>query len=288
MPASPRLLRRRIRSIRNTAKITKAMQLIAASKMRRAQQMMFDGRPYAEKIREVLSRLAAIQTIGGQPAVPLLEVRPTTTTALVLVTPDRGLCGALVANVNRAAARTLAETEGDVLVIAVGRRGRNFMVRVGAEVKAVFDNIPDRPKLSDTLPISALVISLFEKHQLDKVLLGYSRFDSVAVQHPVIQNLVPIEPAELGPHELIDYIYEPDPETVLTALLPRYIEMQVYHAILEAIASEHSARMVAMKNATDAANEMIDDLTLALNKARQEAITAEMLDIVGAVAALES
>lgn len=287
MPASPRLLRRRIRSIRNTSKITKAMQLIAASKMRRAQQMMFDGRPYAEKIREVLSRLAAVQTISGQAAVPLLEVREPKTTALILVTPDRGLCGALVANINRAAGRTLAETEGNVLVISVGRRGRTFMVRVGAEVKAVFENLPDRPRLADTLPISSLVVNLFEQHEVDKVLLGYSRFESAAVQHPVIQNLIPVEPAKMGPHELIDYIYEPDPETVLASLLPRYIEMQVYHAILEAIASEHSARMVAMKNATDAANEMIENLTLALNKARQESITTEMLDIVGAVAALE-
>ena len=287
MAENVRALRLRIRSLANTAKITKAMQMIAASKMRRAQEMVLAGRPYSEKIERLLSDLAAVQSQSDEAAVPLLEVRPVEKTALVLVTPDRGLCGGLHANMNRAAGEVIQNADSDFVVITVGRKGRDFIVRSGTELLATFEGIGDRPSLDDTRPISNIVIQEFEKRGIDRVLLGYSRFVSTAVQSPSISTLIPVDPAELAPGKAIDYIYEPDPRGVLQELLPRFIEMEIYHAILEAIASEHSARMIAMQNATDAATDLVDELTLALNKARQESITSEILDILGGMAAVE-
>ncbi len=287
MAKNIRALRLRIRSLGNTAKITKAMQMIAASKMRRAQEMVLAGRPYSEKIEVMLADLAAVQSQADEAAVPLLEVRPVQKTALVLVTPDRGLCGGLHSNMNRAAGEAIRNADSDVVVITVGRKGRDFIVRSGTELLATFENVGDRPTLDDTRPISSIVIQEFEKRAIDRVWLGFSRFVNIAVQKPEISTLIPVEPAELEPGQAVDYIYEPSPRDVLEELLPRFVEMEIYHAILEAIASEHSARMVAMQNATDAANDLIDELTLVLNKARQESITSEILDIVGGVAAVE-
>lgn len=287
MAKNVQALRLRIRSLGNTAKITKAMQMIAASKMRRAQEMVVAGRPYSEKIEAMLADLAAVQGQTDEAEVPLLEVRPVQKTALVLVTPNRGLCGGLHANMNRAAGEAIQSAESDVVVITVGRKGRDFVVRSGTELLATFEDIGDRPTLDDTRPISNIVIQEFEKREIDRVWLGFTRFINTAVQRPEIATLIPVEPAELEPGQAVDYIYEPNSREVLEQLLPRFVEMEIYHAILEAIASEHSARMVAMRNATDAANDLIDDLTLVLNKARQESITAEILDIVGGVAAVE-
>ncbi|MCH7738607.1 MAG: ATP synthase F1 subunit gamma [Chloroflexi bacterium] len=287
MAKNIRALRLRIRSLGNTAKITKAMQMIAASKMRRAQEMVLAGRPYSEKIEVMLADLAAVQSQTDEAAVPLLEVRPVQKTALVLVTPDRGLCGGLHSNMNRAAGEAIRNADSDVVVITVGRKGRDFIVRSGTELLATFENVGDRPTLDDTRPISSIVIQEFEKRAIDRVWLGFSRFVNIGVQKPEISTLIPVEPAELEPGQAVDYIYEPSPRDVLEELLPRFVEMEIYHAILEAIASEHSARMVAMQNATDAANDLIDELTLVLNKARQESITSEILDIIGGVAAVE-
>lgn len=287
MAKNIRALRLRIRSLGNTAKITKAMQMIAASKMRRAQEMVLAGRPYSEKIEVMLADLAAVQSQADEAAVPLLEVRPVQKTALVLVTPDRGLCGGLHSNMNRAAGEAIRNADSDVVVITVGRKGRDFIVRSGTELLATFENVGDRPTLDDTRPISSIVIQEFEKRAIDRVWLGFSRFVNIGVQKPEISTLIPVEPAELEPGQAVDYIYEPSPRDVLEELLPRFVEMEIYHAILEAIASEHSARMVAMQNATDAANDLIDELTLVLNKARQESITSEILDIIGGVAAVE-
>lgn len=287
MAKSTRALKRRIRSVANTAKITNAMQLIAASKMRRAQQMVLAGRPYSEKIQGLLSDLSAVHSPEEDELVPLLEVRPVRRTGLLLVTPDRGLCGGLVSNMNRATGEAIRDADGDVVVIAVGRKGRDFIVRSGSELQAVFENIGDRPTLEETRPISSLVIREFREQSVDRVWLGFARFVNTAVQRPEITTLIPVAPAEVEAVHAAGYIYEPDAAAVLEELLPRYVEMEVYHAILEAIASEHSARMVAMKNATDAANDLIADLTLELNKVRQESITSEILDIVGGVAAVE-
>ena len=284
--ANIRQIRRRIRSVQNTAKITKAMQMIAASKMRRAQQLTLAGRPYAEKLQGVLADLAA-QSTDTWDVHPLLQKREVSHTSVVHITPDRGLCGGLNANMNRATGQFILEQQDPVSVIAVGRKGRDFMVRYGRDVRAVFIDVGDRPALADALPIAYQIIDDYTSGQTDRVMIGYSQFVNTAVQRPVLQQLLPVEPASLEAGQAVGYIYEPQSIEVLAALLPRFVEMQIYHAILESIASEQSARMVAMRNATDSANDMIDALTLMMNKVRQESITKELLDIVGGVAALE-
>ena len=287
MAVNLRVLRRRIASLENTAKITKAMQLIAASKMRRAQQSVISGRPYSEHIQGLLADLSAVHDPEDGGTAPLLDVRPVEKTALILITPDRGLCGGLVSNMNRAAGEAIQKADSEVSVITVGKKGRNFIVRSGADLQATFESVGDRPTLEDTRPISNMVIDEFKRQGIDRVWIGYSSFVNTAVQKPIVRTVIPVEPAELDSIQATEYIYEPNATAVLEELLPRYVEMEVYHAILEAIASEHSARMIAMQNATDAATEMVEDLTLQLNKARQESITAELLDIVGGVAAVE-
>ena len=284
--ANIRQIRRRIRSVQNTAKITKAMQMIAASKMRRAQQLTLASRPYAEKLQGVLADLAA-QSTDAWDVHPLLQKREVGHTSVVHITPDRGLCGGLNANMNRATGQFILEQQDPVSVIAVGRKGRDFMVRHGRDVRAVFIDMGDRPALADALPIAYQIIDDYTSGQTDRVMIGYSQFVNMAVQRPVLQQLLPVEPASLEAGQAVGYIYEPRSIEVLAALLPRFVEMQIYHAVLESIASEQSARMVAMRNATDSANDMIDSLTLTMNKVRQEAITRELLDIVGGVAALE-
>ena len=284
--ANIRIIRRRIRSVQNTAKITKAMQMIAASKMRRAQQMTLAGRPYAEKMWEVLADLAA-QPVEAEETHPLLRHREVQRIQVIQLSPDRGLCGGLSSNLNRATGRFILEQQVPVSMVAVGRKARDFGVRAGRDVRAVFIDIGDRTTVADILPIAYLAVEDYTSGYVDRVMVTYSQFVSTAVQRPVMQQLLPVEPAALEPGQDVGYIYEPDSLAVLSALLPRFVEMQLYHAMLESIASEHSARMVAMRNATDSALEMIDSLTLMLNKVRQETITKELLDIVGGVAALE-
>ena len=173
-----------------------------------------------------------------------------------------------------------------VSLIAVGRKGLDFMRRYGRDIRAEFTRLGDRPSLLDTLPISRIIIDDYTNGVIDMVYLVYARFISTMVQRPVMQQILPVEPAAIPRAENVDYIYEPGPAAVLGELLPRFVEMEVYHAILESIASEQSARMVAMRNATDSANELIEELTLMYNKARQESITKELLDITGGAAAL--
>ena len=278
------------------------MQMIAASKMQRAQQMVRNGRDYAEKIQAVLTDL----TSAGDPAedekenlTPLLLQRPVNRVLILLVTPDRGLAGALVGNLSRIAGQFIRDSEVPVAAVTVGRKGARFVGRIGPELKASF-SVADRPRLDDTVSISRFIVGLYESGEVDRVVMIYAQFVNTAVQKPVVRQILPVEPAAPEPDKAdgavtvpaasarhIDYIFEPDPATVLNTLVPRYVETQIYHSILEAIASEHSARMVAMRNATDNANELIDGLTLDLNKARQEQITGELLDIVGGVAAVE-
>jgi F-type H+-transporting ATPase subunit gamma len=261
------------------------MEMIAASKMKKAQERGLAGRPYAEKIRQVIADLAALPGVELQH--PLLQRRPVKNVAVVHITPDRGLCGGLNANLNRRLAGFILEQKASVCVIAVGRKGRDFTVRCGRDLRAEFTQLGDKPGLLDTVPVSHIVIDGYSHGQMDMVYLSYAQFISTMVQKPVIQPLLPVEPAVIPRAENVDYIYEPGAEAVLGGLLPRFVEMQVYHAILESIASEQSARMVAMRSATDSANELIGDLTLMYNKARQEAITKELLDITGGVVALE-
>ena len=283
---SVRQIRRRIRSVENTAKITNAMSMIAASKMRRAQEAAITGRPYAELMASLLSHLAAQP--DDEEIHPLLRRRDVNRLGMVVITSDRGLTGGLNANVNRAAAQFLLDHGGDASVIAVGRKGRDFMVRYQGDVRAVFTDLGDRPSLTDVSPIAHLVVDDYSEERVDAVYVAYAQFVSTTLQQAVVEPLLPVVPAELRTQEAVGYIYEPTSLTVLSGLLPRFVEMQLYHRVLEAAASEQSARMVAMRNATDNANEMAEDLTLVMNKVRQAAITTELLDIVGGAAAVQA
>jgi F-type H+-transporting ATPase subunit gamma len=283
--ADIRKIKRRITGAQNIAKITRAMEMVAASKMRKAQERGLAGRPYSEKITQVIADLAALP--GIELHHPLLNRRPVKTIAVLHITPDRGLCGGLNANLNRSLGSFILEQSAPVVAICVGRKGRDFTARTVCDMRAEFTQLGDKPTFLETLPVSQIIIEDYSEGLIDKVYVSYAQFVSTMVQKPVVKQLLPVEPAEIPGGENVDYIYEPTAAEVLGGLLPRFVEMEVYHAILESIASEQSARMVAMKSATDSANELIDYLTLAYNKARQDAITTELLDISGGVTALE-
>ena len=282
---SLRQIRRRMRSIENTGKVTKAMEMIAASRMRRAQSAVLAGRPYSGKIQEVIADLAA-QPGDDDSIHPLLQERPVNRIEIVHIAPDRGLCGGLHSNLNRRVAQFFLEQQVPVTIVAVGRKGRDFMARYGQDLKAVFTNLGDRPVLADTTAISGMVIDDYTQGLADEVYISYVEFVSTTVQRPVVRRLLPVLPVELSAQERVGYIYEPTSLVVLGSLLPRFVEMQIYHALLELIASEQSARMVAMRSATDNAADMVSDLTLLANKVRQESITNELLDILGGAAAV--
>ncbi|MBI2832232.1 MAG: ATP synthase F1 subunit gamma [Chloroflexi bacterium] len=283
--ANIRIIRRRIRSVRSVAKITRAMEMIATSKMRKAQERGLQGRPYAEKLHQVIADLVALPDTG-KALHPLLQVRPVSKIAVVHITPDRGLCGGLHSNLNRKTGSFILEQKVPTSMIVVGSKGRDYMRRYRCDIRAEFTHLGDRPNLIDTLPISRIIIDDYTNAIVDRVYLVYADFVSTMVQRPVVHQVLPVEPAVIPASENVDYLYEPGAVGVLSALLPRFVEMEVFHAILESIASEQSARMVAMRNATDSANDLIDELTLMHNKARQEMITKELLEITGAAAAL--
>jgi len=280
-------MRLRIRSVQNTGKVTNAMSLIAASKMRRAQQAVTQGRPFAEKIQEIITHLAAQPGDDEGTVHPLLQVRPVQRVGILVISPDRGLCGGMHANLNRVVGQFMLEQTVPITAIVAGRKSRDFMVRSGQEVKAVFTELPDRPVLADTIAISHLVIDSYSEGEVDEVHLAFTRFASTLSQIPVIEKLLPVAPASLTGSERVGYIYEPDSLAVLGSLLPRYVEMEVFHALLESNASEQSSRMVAMRNATENANELMNDMTLVMNRIRQDSITNELLDLIGGQMALE-
>ena len=257
------------------------MEMVAAVKMRRAQTAVLAARPYAEKMANLLSDLAGMPQ-DDDPN-PLLQTRPIERATLVHITPDRGLCGALPGSLNRQAGNFILEEQSGtpVSVVTVGRKGRDFMVRYARDVQAVFDGIGDRPVLEDIAPMARLIMDSFIAGETDAVFISYGQFVNTVIQTPKIQQILPMVPAELTSDQAVGYIYEPGNQAVLEALLPRYVEMQLYHAVLEGIASEQSARMVAMRNATDSAEELVRDLRLEGNKVRQESITNELLDIIG-------
>jgi len=278
--ASIKILRRRIKSIQGTAKITRAMEMIATAKLRRTQQQALAGRPYSQKIRQVIADLAIEPRVkGGIP--PLLQKRDVKKIYLVHLTTDRGLCGGLNTNLNRMVAKFVLDQKGPVHLITVGKKGRSFARNSGLNIYAEFMGLGDRATLRDTLPISQIVVEDYSKGDVDLVYLAYPDFVSTMLQKPTIDVLLPVEPAKLPSGQIGEYIYEPNASAVLNELLPRFVEMQVYHAVLELIASEQSARMVAMRNASEAAQDMIESLTLTLNKARQESITKEISEITG-------
>ena len=279
--ASLRQIRRRIRSVQNTAKITRAMEMVAAVKMRRAQEAVLATRPYAEKMTGLLADLAAMPPDDPAQVHPLLQRREVKRLSVVHVTPDRGLCGALPGTLNRNVATFSLEAPGPVSIVAVGRKGRDFMTRYGRDVRAVFTGLGERPNLADITPIARLVIDDFTNGDVDAVYVAYGEYVNMMVQRPVMRRLLPVEPAELPPSHAVGYIFEPQSMQLLAELLPRSVEMEIYHAVLEANASEQSARMVAMRSATENANDLVKDLTLVANKVRQETITTELLDIIG-------
>ena len=285
--AIAREIRRRIRGVRSTGQIAKAMETVAASRMQRAQAQTLASRPYAEKAMFVLRSLARQARPTGESLHPLLMQRPVKRVAVLLYTADRGLCGAFNSNMIRKAVEFVKNQAYPVSFITVGRKGRDFLMRYGFQVAAEFIGIPDRPSLLDMLPVARVAIDDYLAGNWDTVYLAYTGFINTLVQRPTVTRLLPLEPVwETGTPSSVDYIYEPDPRTILDQVLPRFTEMQIYQAMLESIASEQSARMVAMRNAREAATDLIASLTLKYNKARQEAITTELLDIAGGAEAL--
>lgn len=295
---STREIRRRIRSVKNISQVTRAMQMVAASKMRRAQEQVLATRPYTEKAWQVLTNLAAQRGVD-ETVHPLLQVREEIKTiGVVLITADKGLCGSYNHGMIQAASRFIDELPYPVELIAVGKRGRDAMWRMKRTIVAEFSDLPPQPRLLDVTPIAHIAMDGFVSKRYDVVYLAHTDFINTLTQRPAIWQLLPLLPLDLGvtavsehrgeraPAATTEYIYEPDPHTILDTVLPRFTELQVYQALLESLASEHSARMVAMRNATENAMDLLDDLTLTYNRARQEAITKEMLDIAGGAEAL--
>ena len=283
--ATAREIQRRIRSVTNIGQVTRAMEAVSASKMRRAQERTLASRPYAERAWGILTYLAS-QPAAGRVVHPLLEKRTMRNTSLLLITPDRGLCGGLPTNVLREAVGFMNREPSAVRIITVGRKGFDFMIRYGADVYADFSGMPDQPPLAEITPIARLVIDEFLDGTFDQICMIYAHFVNTMVQRPVTRQLLPIQPAVLEGAGAIAYTIEPDPETVLNEVLEGFTVLQIYQAILDAQASEHSARMVAMRAASENATALVDDLTLTYNRARQEAITKELLDIAGGAEAL--
>lgn len=288
--ATLREIRRRIRSVRNISQVTRAMQMVAAAKMQRAQDQTLATRPYAEKAWSLLVHLASQRT-GGEPLHPLLQERPVQTVGMLLITADKGLCGGYNHNVLREAHDFIDRSPCPVRLVVVGRRGCDYMARAGMKVVASFTNMPSQPTLMDITPVCRVLLEEFLSGAVDQVVIAYTQFVNTLVQRPAIRHLLPIRYVLCtGPVEMVEqpaeYIYEPDPRTILETVVPRFTEIQVYQAILESTASEHSARMVAMRNATENAEELMDALTLVYHRARQAAITREMLDIASGAEAL--
>jgi F-type H+-transporting ATPase subunit gamma len=296
--ASTREVRRRIRSVKNMAQITRAMQMVASSKMRRAQERVQQSRPYSEQLKELVSRLANASGEDVGEGVALLKQRPVRNIGYVLITPDRGLSGALPSNINRRALASVQEEQNRLTekggqqsglnFIAVGRKGRDFVIRSHLPMLAEFTNYGDKPSLTDASAIAQVAVDAFLKGDVDIVYVVYAKFVNMVTQQPTVVQLLPVQPptGQTDEQKAVEYIYEPDPRTIYEALLPRYVDVLVYQALLENIASFYSAQMVAMKNATDNANDLVQDLTLAYNKARQASITTQILEVVSGANAL--
>jgi F-type H+-transporting ATPase subunit gamma len=278
--ASQREIRRRIGSAKNIKQITRAMQFVAASKLRRAQDSTLASRPYREKLDEVIADLAAVLSGSDHPLLAGRRIDQAHNRLIVIITSDRGLAGALNTNAIRFVAHEITEHPGDLKVATVGRKGRDAMRRSRVPIAAHFEGFGDRPAFADVLPLARLVTDDFVVGTYDRVDVVYSRFVSTLVQKPVIEQLLPVvatDDTEGIPGN--QFIFEPNPAAFLQALLPRYVATRLFQAVLEAKASEESSRMVAMKNATENAQELIEDLTLSYNKVRQSNITREMIEI---------
>jgi F-type H+-transporting ATPase subunit gamma len=290
--ATLREVRRRIASVRNIAQITRAMQMVAASRMKRAQEAIVAARPYSDELRAALARVvAAVDTEVD----PLLARRPIRKIGLVMITTDRGLVGSLNANAVRAVLRHItdeANADGEraeITAVTVGRKGRDALRRAGIPISAHFAQLGDRPSFADVTPIARVVTDDFLAGTYDRIEIAYSTFINTLSQRPLIRTVLPVERPEMGEAESEandEYLFEPSAEAVVSRLLPHFVAVDIYRAVLENRASEQSAQMVAMRSATDNANELIGDLTLVYNKTRQANITREMTEIASGAEAL--
>jgi ATP synthase, F1 gamma subunit len=305
MPTA-REIQKRIRSVKNIAQITRALEAVSASKVRRAQARVLASRAFSEKAWEILLNIQAA-SVHGQPLHPLLTRREEVKNVMiVLITADRGLAGGYNTNITRAALRFADKLRLPVEFVTVGRKGRDSLIRLGQNVVAQFSDLPADTTIADIAPVARLAMNAFLSGEVDHVYIAYTDFINTLTQRPAVITWPPLmsglENVELVATEYgasnrrapemnrpaLDYEYEPSPEAVLDEIVPRFAELQLYQAVLESQASEHSARMVAMRNASDNAVALTADLTLLYNKARQAAITAEILDIVGGTEALQS
>jgi F-type H+-transporting ATPase subunit gamma len=286
---SLRDIKKRIQSVKNTGKITKAMKMVAASKLRKAQDNMLKLRPYSDKMASILSSLAS----GVErEAHPLLFVRPRETVEVVVLTTDKGLCGAFNTNIIKEAARLIKQRRSEgfkVSVTTVGKKARDFSRRRDVPLRKSWVGFSGKVTYAGAQEVARDIIDAYIDEQIDEVFLVYNEFRSVIVQAPTLKKLLPIE--ALGEEDQAisrgDFIFEPSSAEILNRLLPKNIEIQIFRALLESQASEEAARMTAMENATKNTNEMIDSLTLQYNKARQASITKELMDIVGGAAAIQ-
>jgi len=288
---SLRSIRGRIKSVKNTRQITKAMEMVASAKMRKAQMRVRDTRPYAEKIKELMVRLSAIES--HQPN-PFFKARPVSTVGIILVSTDRGLCGPINSNVFRQANRFMAERPGVRFeFVVIGKKGQDFIRRSGLKGVGAVQGVKDRGQIEEILPATNVAIEEFEEGRWDEVWIFYTEFVSTLTQKPKMEKILPIGPdiatdAASGVSPFLgEYLYEPDTKDILDVLIPRYIESIVFQRVMENFASEYSARMMAMRNATSNAKEVIYQMTLIYNKLRQAAITREISEIASGADAVK-
>lgn len=285
--ASLRDIRKRIASVKNTQKITNAMKMVSAAKLRRAEEAIKSARPFSDKMREVLMSLAARTNPSGH---PLLEVREPKKILLILITADRGLCGAFNANLNRRAEAFVKEMEPrgiQVDLLTVGRKGNDYFRRRRVNIPEKFVNVMNNVSYELAGNIVAVAVDRFISGEYDEVYALYNRFRTAVTQIPTFKRLLPIRPEEEDWKKRREYLYEPSEDELLSEILPRYIQVQIFTGLLDSVASEHGARMTAMEAATTNAEEMIYKLTLKHNRLRQESITTELMEIVGGAEALK-
>lgn len=287
--ANLKAIRKRIASVKNTQKITRAMKMVAAARLRRAQQAITELRPYALKTMEVLSSVAA--RAGDEEVHPLLARRVRRKVLIVVLTSDRGLAGAFNANINKAAYRKWKELESQRIEVGfavIGRKGRDFLRRRGANIEFEFTGVFENLSVLKAGEIGRAIVAEYKTDGYDEVLLAYNEFKSAISQRVVLEPLLPIVPMPIAEGDTaVDFIYEPNKRALLDRLLPMYVEVEIYRALLESIASEHGARMTAMDNATKNASELVAKLTLMYNRARQAAITTELMEIISGAEALK-
>jgi F-type H+-transporting ATPase subunit gamma len=291
--ANSKEIRTKIKSVENTRKITRAMEMVAASKMRKAQERMRAARPYAEKIRNVAAHLSKANPEYKHAF--MVKHANLANVGIIVVSSDKGLCGGLNTNVLRMSLNQMKTWESNsqgVAVSAIGNKGFGFMSRVGGNVKSHLTGLGDAPHMEKLIGPIKVMLDAYVAGEIDQLFISYTRFINTMKQEPVIEQLLPLSTAQMTADEdksaggHWDYIYEPDAKSVLDDLMTRYIESLIYHAVAENMASEQSARMVAMKSASDNAKNVIDELKLVYNKARQAAITKEISEIVGGAAAV--